>query len=320
MMKANPQNQMKLSQMRILVAVADYENFTEAALHLEISQSAVSHAIAALEDHLGVVLFWRGRNGAHLTTVGKQIVQHAREIVHQADAITKAAESARGLQGGQVKIASFRSIATHLLPSVIAKFHKQFPAIAVSLSEHDDYPHVEQALREGRADIGFTFMPASADLEAWEILQDEFVALLPANFKLSSSQLTWQELVAQPLIMPPVDYVMMRQVYVHANTFGYPLQVAYEVETDATIVGLVAQGLGATILPRLAAEPIPENVQVYKLPVPLARVIGVAILADALHPPAVYAFLEILKRKQLVKKSEFSSQQSCLGESKPATS
>lgn len=294
-MKANHQNQMKLSQLRILVAVATRENFSEAALDLEMSQSAVSHAIATLEDHLGVVLFLRGRHGARLTSVGKQIVEHAREIVHRADEITKAAERSRGLKGGQVRIASFRSVATHILPSVIAQFHRRFPAITVSLDEQEDYPHVEQALRQGQADIGFTFLPASSDFEVWEVLRDEFIALFPPGFKLAQAQLTWEELVAQPLIMPPINYVMMRQVYDQAAAAGYRLNVVYEVETDATIVGLVVQGLGATILPRLAAEPIPPAVQVYSLPVPIERVIGAAILADALHPPAIYAFLDILR-------------------------
>lgn len=286
---------MKLSQLRILVAVAEHENFSEAALALEMSQSAVSHAIATLEDHLGVVLFLRGRHGARLTPVGQQIVAHAQEMVHQADEIIKTAELSRGLKGGQVRIASFRSVATHILPVVIAQFHHRFPAITVSLDEQEDYPHVEQALREGQTDIGFTFLPSSDEFESWEVLRDEFIALFPAEFKLAQAQLTWEELVAQPLIMPPVNYVMMRQVYDQAAAAGYRLHVAYEVETDAAIVSLVAQGLGATILPRLAAEPIPAGMQVYSLPTPIERVIGVAILADALHPPAVYAFLEILR-------------------------
>ncbi len=69
-MKDNPQNQVKLSQLKIVVAVAEQKNFGEAALDLGISQSAVSHAIAALEDSLGVILFSRGRHGATLTPVG----------------------------------------------------------------------------------------------------------------------------------------------------------------------------------------------------------------------------------------------------------
>lgn len=296
-MKPNPQNQMKLSQLYILVAVAEQGNFSEAALHLEMSQSAVSHAIAALEEHLGVILFLRGRHGVRLTPIGEGILEHAREIVHQANEITKVAESARGLKSGQVRIASFRSVATHILPSVIVKFHQRFPGITVNLAEYDDYPHVEAALHEGRVDVGFTFMPTNDDLEAWEVLRDEFVALFPVTFKLADTKLTWEELVAQPLIMPPVNDIMMRSVYQHAQAYGYKLNVVYEVETDATIVSLVAQGLGATILPRLAAQPIPSNVQVCSLPVPLERSIGVAVLADALHLPAVYALLDILRNK-----------------------
>lgn len=294
-MKDNSQNQIKLSQLRILVAVAEQGNFSEAALQLEMSQSAVSHAIAALEDHLGVILLARGRHGARLTPVGERIVGHAREIARRTEQIAKEAELAKGLKGGQVRIASFRSVAAQILPPIIARFHQRYPAISVSMAEFDDYPQVERALLEGRVEIGFTFIPSDHEaFDSREVLRDEFVALFPAGFTPASGELTWEELTAQPLIMPPVDYIMMRPVYDHINAYGYRLKVAYEVETDATIVSLVAQGLGATILPRLAAQPIPPEVQVYSLPVPLERVIGVAILAEALHSPAVYAFMDSL--------------------------
>jgi DNA-binding transcriptional LysR family regulator len=294
-MRDNHQNQMKLSQLRILVAVAEHETFSEAALNLDMSQSAVSHSISALEDHLGVVLFSRGRYGARLTPVGDRIVSHARTILQQADAIAREAELARGLQGGQVRIASFRSIAIHLLPDAIAEFKHRHPNIAVNLSEHDNYLQVERALREGRADIGFTLLPAADDLDTREILENAYVALFPPGFKLAGSQLTWAELAQHPLIMPPADRIMMRDVYEHVQSYGYQLNVVSEVETDTTIVNLVAQGLGATILPRLAAEPIPPQVQVFALPVPLGRIIGAAVLGGALHTPAVYAFLDVLK-------------------------
>lgn len=293
-MKEHHQNQMKLSQLRILVAVADLSNFSEAASQLEISQSAVSHAIATLEEHLGVVLFLRGRHGSRMTAVGECIVEHAREVVHRVDEIIKAAELSRGLKGGQVRIASVRSISTHILPTVITRFHQRFPAISVNLTEQEDYIYVENALQDGRADVGFIFLPTGNDFEVHELLRDDYIALLPPDFHPAQPQITWPELMTQPLIMPPAETMTTRQVNAHTTRFGYPLQVTYEVATDATIVNLVAQGLGATILPRLATEPIPPQVQVYPLPDPLERVIGVAVLANALHPPAVYAFLEIL--------------------------
>jgi len=296
-MKDNPQNRIKLSQLNILVAVAKQKNFSEAALLLGISQSAVSHAIASLEDTLGVVLFFRGRFGARLTPTGEKILAHASVIVDRSDAILKEAALAKGLTTGQVRIATFRSLATHVLPAPLVAFQRQFPGLKVRLTEHDDYLKVEQALREGQADIGLTCLPAGEDMTVWELLQDEFVVLLPEHNTASEplpAALTWELLAAQPLIMPPIDDLMMRPVYEHINRLGYWLNVVNEIKTDATTVKLVAQGLGGTILPRLAAEPIPENLRVYSLPVPLARPIGVAILTDALQPPPVYALLETL--------------------------
>ncbi|MFH7241299.1 MAG: LysR family transcriptional regulator [Spirulina sp.] len=294
-MKDNSQNQMKLSQLRVLVAVADHSTFSEAALHLDMSQSAVSHSIAAFEDYLGVVLVSRGRHGARLTPVGDRIVHHARQMLAEAEAIVEAAEEIKGLKGGQVRVASFRSVAIHLLPDAIAQFNHRYPGIAVNLSEHDDYRQVEKALREGRADIGLTVLPAAEDLDTWIILENEYVALMPPQFKPAADHITWAELAQQPMIMPPVDRVMMRDVYAHIQAHGHPLNVVSEVETDTTIVNLVAQGMGATILPRLAAEPIPSKVQVFSLPKPLSRVIGAAVLADGLHTPAIYGFLDVLK-------------------------
>ena len=294
-MSQTAQNQMKLSQLKIVVAVAQQKSFGQAALELGISQSAVSHAIASLEDSLGVILFSRGRHGAKLTPIGSRILPHAQQVVSSTASILQEAEIGKGLEKGRVRVASFRSVATHVLPKSIKQLYEQHPGITTNVLEYDSTAQVEQALREGRADIGVITLPAGKGITAWKILQDEFVVLLPPDAQVRNNILTWEELVKQPLIMPPIDHAMMRPVFEHVNGSGYWLNVVNEVETDATTVNLVAQGLGGTILPRLAANPIPETIQVYSLPVPLERSIGVAILAEALQPPAVYAFLKILK-------------------------
>ncbi len=294
-MKSNAQNRIKLSQLQILVAVAEHENFSEAALTLGISQSAVSHAIASLEDYLGIVLFNRGRHGATLTPAGDRILTHAKTITSSTAAILQEAAIAKGLEKGQVRIASFRSISTHILPKAIKAFHQRLPGITLNLTEHDNNKAVEQALKEGRADIGIVLLPAGKGLTTWELLQDEFVVLLPPETSLKDNQLTWSELSKQSMIMSPVDYPAMRPVYEHINALGCWLNVVNEVETDAAIVSLVEQGIGGTILPRLAAEPIPNAVQVFSLPEPLVRKVGVAIATETLQPPAVYALLETLK-------------------------
>jgi len=288
-------SQIKLSQLRALVAVAEYGNFSEAALQLELSQSAVSHAIASLEDELGVILLSRGRHGAHLTPVGERVITYARQMLQLLEAMTKEANLEIGLHGGSVRIACFRSVATHVLPAVIAQFRRRFPKIVVSITEQTDSSGAEQALSEGRADIGFTTLPTGNDFETWAMLKDKFVVLLPPTAKLQTAKLTWEQLAAYPLILPSTNHRCYVPVRKQLKVLEFPINIAYEVGEDSTMVGMVVQGLGATIMPLLAAEPLPPEVRVYNLPVPLERVIGVSILANALHTPAVFAFLDTLK-------------------------
>ncbi|NJO42318.1 MAG: LysR family transcriptional regulator [Cyanobacteria bacterium RU_5_0] len=291
----------KLSQLRCLVAVAKSGNFSEAALNLSVSQSAVSHAIASLEDELGVVLLSRGRHGATLTPIGEQVVCHAQEVLRLIEVIGKEASLSKGLEGGQVRISSVRSAATHLLPEVIAKFRQRYPGISVTIMEHRGDDRIEQALREGRADVGIICLPPSPDLQTWDLLRDEYIALLPPDAKVPNNQLTWDHLATYPLIMPPHSDYCAVLVRVHLTGLQQPVNAAYEIREDSTIVSMVMQGLGATIIARLAAEPLPPDVQIYRLPVPLERVIRAAVFAEALHPPAVYAFLDTLKEVSQVR-------------------
>lgn len=136
--------EVKLSQLRALVAVAAHSNFSEAASTLSISQSAVSHAIATLEAQLGVILLYRGRQGASLTPVGERILKHAQDMLRSLSLLGKEADLSKGLQGGQVRIASFRSVATHVLPEVISKFRENYPAIAVTITEYRGDEGVEE--------------------------------------------------------------------------------------------------------------------------------------------------------------------------------
>jgi DNA-binding transcriptional LysR family regulator len=285
---------MNIFHLRVLLAVAEQSSFSTAALKLDISQAAVSRAIAALEEELGVSLLVRGRFGAHLTLIGERVIHHARQILQSREQIDYEINLAKGLEGGRLRIASFRSAATHLLPPRIACFSRRFPNIEVSLTELDPVG-VEQALREGQVDIGLVPLPRSSEeFDTWEIAKDEFVVLLPPSDRTVPLQLTWDDLAAYSFIL--FNYAECTTVVRHhwAN-WGQSFKVAFEIKEDSTIVSMVAQGLGAAILPRLAALPIPEGVQVRSLPVPLERVIGAAITANVLHPPAVFAFLDLLR-------------------------
>ncbi|MDG2615704.1 LysR family transcriptional regulator [Thermoleptolyngbya sichuanensis A183] len=284
---------MNIDQLRVFVTVAELGSFSTAALKLDVSQSSVSRAIAALEEELGVSLLTRGRFGAHPTQLGERVLVQAQQILQARERIDYEVNLARGLQGGRVRLASFRSAATHLLPPRIAQFCQRFPQIEVTLTE-DDPLAVEQALREGAVDIGLVPLPRSEEFDTWEIGRDEFVVLLPPGRRSVPEPITWEVLSRMSFIL--YNYAECTSaVRDHWERWGQTLRVAYEVKEDSTIVSMVAQGLGAAILPRLAALPIPDGVQVRSLPVPLERVIGAAVLANVLHPPAVFVFLDALR-------------------------
>ena len=126
---------LKISQLRALVEIAEVGSFSDAAMRLDLSQSSVSHAIATLEDELGVILLNRGRQGAVLTPVGEQITIEARQVLKSLEGICQKAQLAKGLQGGRVRVAGFRSVATHILPMVIEQFRNKYPSISVTIDE-----------------------------------------------------------------------------------------------------------------------------------------------------------------------------------------
>ena len=288
-------HKLKISQLRALVAIAKVGSFSDAALQLDLSQSAVSHAISTLEDELGVILLNRGRQGAVLTPVGEQITAEAQLVLRSLEEICKKAQLAKGLQSGQVRVAGFRSVATHILPMVIEQFHNKYPNIGVSIDEFQHYSQVEEALRQGRADFGFTYLPTSAEFEAFELLRDRYIVLLPPSAKAITSPITWEQLTAYPLILPAIQDCCRDLIDQYLARFNQLLQPAYEVKEDSTILSMVQRGLGVSIMPQLAAEPIPEDLLVLDLPIPLERIIGVIVLAEALHPPSVFAFIDTLK-------------------------
>lgn len=284
----------KLSQLRALLAVADQGNFSEAALAMGVTQSTISHAIATLEDELGVVLFHRGRHGAQLTPVGELVAAHAQQVQGSLAAILATANQEKGLQGGTVRIASFRSIATHVLPGAIAHLHRRHPHIQVTLTEVDEVHQLKQALLQGQVDVCVAEILEGAEFETQPLLQDAYIALLPPDSGLRDAQLTLEELTTFPLITSSHGSCADR-IQRYLSEQQPDLTVSYRIRHDSSITSMVQQGLGIAIMPRLAAEPIPAGVQVCRLPFHLTRPIGVSRLCNSLAPPAVYAFLAALR-------------------------
>ena len=287
------QEKVKLSQMRALVSVAETGSFSEAANTLSVSQSTISHSIAALEDALGVVLIHRGRQSASLTPVGSVIYSQAQSVLNLVNSMGQEATKARGIKGGLVRIAAFRSLASEVLPAAIAHLHQYYPTVQVIITEFDNPHGLVNALTEGKADLSIASLLLSDAFETFQIMEDPFIALLPPNCPDLPAQLTWQHLQEQPLITSSSD--CCKELIAHLQAAQPPVKIDYLIANDSTAVSMTRQGLGITLLPELAAQPVPPQVRIAYLPFKMVRPLGLSWLKDTLLTPATYAFLDTFR-------------------------
>lgn len=280
---------MTLLQLEVFVAVVDAGGFTRAADKLNMSQSGVSHTIAALEAELGMPLLIRNRKGVQLTEVGETVLIHAREMLNRMEQIRQTAAAAAGLQIGTLRIGSFPSASAKLLPGILRRFRDRYPKIAWTMFE-GDYDEVREWILGGAVDAALLPHPDEA-LETAPLLEDELVAVLPASHSMSSEhELTWAAMAGEPFIMPKAGCDLLVS---HAFTQqGLHPNIHFEVSDNETIVTMVREGLGVTIVPRLTLPEQLDRLHICSLSPKVHRHIGVAVRSFADASPAVHAFVK----------------------------
>jgi len=291
---------MKLSQIKSFVTVARCGTFSQAAIELDLTQPTVSHAIATLENDLGIQLLFRGKKGVNLTPAGESILIYCYQTLESIEKIRQEANRYKSLDGGKVRISAFRGAAAQLLPKIRAYFKTKYPQIDVKITEEKDCPQVEQMVADGKADLGFTTLPTSKDLETIEVMRDDYIVLLPPDLELSNrAKLSWSQLISIPIISYPNQNSCFREIKNYFKDGGYKFQPCEQVKESDTIINLVATGSGAAILPGLSVFHVPEGVNVCQLPRPLQRVVVATTPKDADLSHAVWAFLDFLKQIDL---------------------
>lgn len=145
---------MTLEQLRIFIAVAERQHMTKAAEDLNLTQSATSAAIAALESRYGVKLFDRIGRGIELTQTGRDFLGEARDVVARAKAAAQVLSDLAGLKRGSLNVAASQTVANYWLPPRIQAFRRAHPGIAlhVTIANTEQVAH---AVHQGSADLGF---------------------------------------------------------------------------------------------------------------------------------------------------------------------
>ena len=285
-----------IQQLQLFAAVAEHGGFGAAAAALDCTQSGISYAVGRLERELGVRLLVRSRSGCTLTPPGERVLVRVRELLALAGSL---GEAARG-QGpaGQVRIACFRSVATHLLPHVVEALSARHPALFVDIDDsHEERDSVAQAVRDGRCAIGIAQLPVGAGLEWQPFMGDSYALVVPAALRAEAGK-GWAPLAALPFI--GLDCSGARAVLERCRAAGFSARPTRTLSSDSAICAMVARGLGYSILPRLAVFPEPDGVAVLDLPVVARRDFVLATRAHATRDPAVQAVLRALRSRQVL--------------------
>jgi len=278
---------MTLARYEVFMKVVEQGNFTKAAEQLNMTQSAVSHAIASLEKELGHALLNRGKQAKISTTVlADRIIPHMMQILRSEAIIREEVSLENNQLEGLLRFGAFTSAASQLLPPMIAQIKKHHPRVKVILFE-GTYEEVQEWIRKGTVDIGFMMNAGqNQDLHQVFIHEDELVIGMSPKHPLAQlDTIDISQLEGVDFIMPMASY--HSQVMECLSNHGVTPNVLMEVLHCNTIMNMVSQEIGVTIGPKLLFQ---SNEQMAIRPVKQATSRPIS-LAFRTGSPTIEAFL-----------------------------
>ncbi|KND34788.1 LysR family transcriptional regulator [Streptomyces stelliscabiei] len=288
--------------LRVLRAVAATGSFSAAGRELGCTQPAVSQQMKALESSVGTPLLVRSGRETRLTQAGEALVRHAAGILAGLTAAEEEVAAIAGLRAGRVRLVSFPSGSSTLVPTALAALRAAHPGTRVSLEEAEP-PRSVEMLREGDCDIALAFRYEGAagaeegewaDLVVRPLLTDRLVGLVPQGHRLARTRsIGIGELAGEAWIAgcPRCRGQLVRV----CESAGFTPRIDFATDDYPAVVGLVGAGLGVAVLPELAIESVrPKGVRMVSVEPVVRREIVALTLPDLAQVPTVAATLDRL--------------------------
>ena len=277
-MKARP----SIRQLECAVAVADALHFGRAARACAITQPALSAQVQAFEELLGLRLFERGRRGVIVTSAGAPVIEQARAALASLDRLVESAASHAEPLAGTLRLGVIPTVAPYLLPPLLPAVRRAWPKLRLVLREEQTARLVEQ-LALGALDLLLLALPVErAGLEELPLLSDPFVFVAPAGHPLARAKTPLAEsaLAGEEILLLEDGHCLRAQALDVCRRAGAEVPGRIQATSLSTLVQMVANGLGVTLLPEraLAVELRPDTGLVarpFKKPAP-TRTLGLA--------------------------------------------
>lgn len=282
-----------MNQYLALLRVLECNSFSDAALVMGYTQSAVSQMIKALEEELGVTLLLRSRTGVTLTREGELLLPYIRDVANAHRMLSEQAANFHGLQSGTIRIGTFTSVSSRLLPPVMKAFKEAHPNLRFELHQ-GVYSEIEEWVRTGVVDFGFTDASRVTPFVCEPVFQDTMLAVLPEGHPLGENIFVQVgQLKREPFIL--LDEGRGGGI-VHDMVAAHPeIDVQYHVADDYSILTMVENRLGIAILPELVLKNTNHRVIARQLQPQLRRTLGVIYPKREGLSTAARAFLRELR-------------------------
>jgi DNA-binding transcriptional LysR family regulator len=246
----------ELRQLQHFAAVAEERHFTRASRRLHIAQSALSSSVKALEEELQSRLFLRSTRSVQLTPSGQAFLEKAQEALKAVQAGRQAVREIEGLVAGSIAIGTAHSLPNFIdLPSLIARFHDDYPDIEVSLQQGETLSLVDR-LRQGGLDLAFLPLldPFDDAIRTHFVACEDLVAVAPQGHPLAGrASVALADLSAYPFVDFCAGWGTRALVDRAFARAGAQRRTASEVTDLETLESLVIKGLGVAILPESIA-------------------------------------------------------------------
>lgn len=269
---------MTITQLKYVLAVAQYQNFTKAAEKVFVTQPTLSMQIQKLEDELDIQIFDRSKKPIELTDTGKKIVQQARNIVNESERIQDIVDQEKGFIGGEFKIGVIPTVMPTLLPMFLRNFVNKYPKVKLRILELTT-DNIIESLKDGSIDAAIAATPLNNEFIKERVLYYEpFVAYDPRNAGKSQSKLKVADINTDDLLLLEDGHCFKDSVLNLCRSSRDTKEEQFMLESGSfeTLIKLADEGLGMTLLPYLNTMELSErkkdNLRYFEDPSPAREV------------------------------------------------
>jgi LysR family transcriptional regulator, hydrogen peroxide-inducible genes activator len=245
-----------LKQLRYFDSVARLSHFGKAAEHCAVTQPALSMQIQELEKTLGVQLFERSRKGVILTEAGREIAARAARVLADVRDIVDTAQRQRGTLAGSLHLGVIPTLAPYVLPAAFPLVRDKYPQLDLHLRETQTQNLLEELL-QGELDLLLLALPVEhPEIETVKLFSDRFLLALPKARQIAANRVrATPELLQQDrLLLLEEGHCLRDQALSFCNLRRVDNIDTFGASNLSTIVQMVANGLGMTLLPELAVD------------------------------------------------------------------